>query len=151
MQLGFKKHVLVATDNAPAIVTSKNRFVFFFEKYAKKIIDNKHDTIKFHCIIHQEALYAKSPGFADVMKVVVKAVNFLLSCALNRQEFQDPLAEVNTQYNGLLYFCEVHFLRRGEERNSKEFLTSEKRVCNLSGTSEVQITEWIGKLAFLTE
>ena len=94
MQHDFKKYVFVATDNAPAIVTSKDRFVFFFEKYAKKIIDNKHDTIKFHCIIHQEALCTKSPGFADIMKVVVKAVNFLLSCAFNHQDFQN-LLEVN--------------------------------------------------------
>ena len=48
------------------------------------------------------------------MKVFVKAVNFILSRALNNRQFQDLLTEINAQYNELLHFCEVRWLSRGK-------------------------------------
>ena len=49
-------------------------------------------------VIHEEALCAKSGGFAEVMKV-----KFILS-----------LAEINSEYNSLPYFCKVCWLSRGK-------------------------------------
>ena len=54
------------------------------EKHVKEI-GNKHDILKCHCIIYQEALCSKSAGFADVMKVVVKVVNFILFRVINHR------------------------------------------------------------------
>ena len=103
--------VSVTTYGAPAIVGSENGFVFLLEKHVKKT-GNKHDILKFVCIIHQEALCVKSAGFSDVMNVVVKAVNFILSRALNHWQFQELLAEINSQYSDLLYFCEIRWMSR---------------------------------------
>ena len=96
IQFDFKKLVSVTGDSAPAMVASKNAFAFLLEQYAKKI-GNKVDIIKFHCIIHKKTLFANQAGFADVMKVIVKAVNLILFHALNKRQFQDLLTEINSQ------------------------------------------------------
>ena len=46
------------------------------EKHIKKS-GNKNEILRFHFKIHQKALWGNLAGFADVMKVVVKAVNFI--------------------------------------------------------------------------
>ena len=74
MQLDLRKLVSVTIDIAPAVVGSKNAFVFVLEKYATET-GSKHSTLKFYCIIHQEILSPKSGGFADIMEVIKKAVN----------------------------------------------------------------------------
>ena len=78
MQLDLRKLVSVTIDIAPAVVGSKNAFVFVLEKHATEI-GSKHSTLKFCCIIHQEILCTKSGGFADVMKVIKKEVNLFYS------------------------------------------------------------------------
>ena len=78
------------------MVVSKNGFLSFLEKHVKEI-GNKRDILKFHCIILQKTLRAKSAGFADVKKVVGKAANLILFRALNYREFQDLLPETNSQ------------------------------------------------------
>lgn len=66
-----------------------------------------------HCIVHQGALCAKSATLTGVMTIVIKAVNLVLSRALNHQHFKSVLEEVDAQYGDLLYYCEVHWLSRG--------------------------------------
>ena len=70
-------------------------------------------TYKMHCIIHQEAPCAKPANLVDVMTVVVKVVNSILSCSLNHCQFQALVDEVGVQYGDLLYFCKVRWLSRG--------------------------------------
>ena len=86
------------TDGPPAMVSSINGFV--------SLKDNgiNNNLLKFHCIIHQEALSAKSTKLADVMKVVVKTVNFILLHGLNHRQFRNLLDEIESQYSDLLYF-----------------------------------------------
>ncbi len=113
-----------------------------------------HDLLKFHCIIHQEALCAKSAGLADVMKVVVKTINFILSRGLNYRQFRNLLDEIESQYSDLLYFCKVHWLSRGamlervfDLREEIALFLEEKNV----SAEEFRDEEWITKLAFLTD
>ena len=68
---------------------------------------------KMHCIIHQEALRSKSANLADVMTVVVKVVNSILSRSLNHRHFHTLVDEVDVQYGDLFYFCEVRWLSGG--------------------------------------
>ena len=84
----------VTTDSVPAIVNSKDGFVSLLKKHVKEI-GNKYDILEFHCIVHKEALCTKLTEFANVLKVVVKAVNFIVSHVLNHQQFQHLLAEIN--------------------------------------------------------
>ena len=78
IQLNLKNLVSVTTDGAPATFSSKNRFVSLSDKHANEI-RYKHGIFKFYCIIHEALMWksTKSAGFSDIMKVVVKAVNFI--------------------------------------------------------------------------
>ena len=67
---------------------------------------------KMHCIIHQEALCAKSANLVDGISVVVKVVNSILSRSLNHCQFQALVDDVDAQYGDLFYFCEVRWLSR---------------------------------------
>ena len=77
---------------------------------------------KMYCIIHQEALCAKSANLVNIVSVVVQIFNFILSPILNHRQFQAPVDAVGVQYDDLLYFCEVRWLRPG---------TKLARVCDL--------------------
>ena len=68
-----------------------------------------------HCIVHQEALCAKSGlrQLEDVMKVVTEIVNFIAARTLNKRQFKSLLNEVNSVYNGLLLYKSVRWPSRG--------------------------------------
>ena len=55
-----------------------------------------------HCIIHKEALCAKSANLVDVMYVVVKVVNSILSRSSNHRQFQTLVDEVDVRFALLL-------------------------------------------------
>ena len=55
---------------------------------------------------------AKSANLVDVMSVVVKAVNYILSRSLNHRQFQSLMDEVEN-YGDLLYFSEMRWPNRG--------------------------------------
>ena len=143
---------------------SQNGFVSLLEKHVKEI-GNKHDILKCYCIIHQEALCSKSAGFANVMKVVVKVVNFILFRVINHRQFQDLLAKINSQYTffislflfifcDLLYLCEVRWMSRGKMLE-RVFNLTEKIATFLEekklGDPKFRNAEWDSKLAFLTD
>ena len=69
----------------------------------------KAKLFKTHCIIHQEALCAKSLKMQTGMSVVVKTVNLVRKQDLNHRQFQHILLEMNAEYGDLLYYCIVHF------------------------------------------
>lgn len=54
-----------------------------------------------------------SANVVDVMSVVVKVVNSILSHGLNHRQFRLLLEEVNEHYIDLFFFCEVRWLSRG--------------------------------------
>ena len=53
------------------------------------------------------------PVVVDVVSVVVKVVNSILSRSLNHPQFQALVNEIEVQCGDLLYFCEVRWLSRG--------------------------------------
>ena len=112
-KLDLSKLVSITTDGAPSMVGVRKGFVSLLQQHITQA-GYQHQVIRIHCIIHQEALCAKSVAMQDVMKVVVKAVNLILSRGLNHRQFQQLLLEVESQYSDLLYFCEVRWLSRGK-------------------------------------
>ena len=112
-KLDLKKLVSVTKDGAPAMVGMRKGFVSLLEKHIKEA-GFQNQIIKIHCIIHQEALCAKYLEMKEVMNVVVKVVNLILSKGLKHRQFQQLLLEVDSQYSDLLYFCEVRWLSRGK-------------------------------------
>ena len=55
----------------------------------------------------------KNTQLTEVMSVVIKIVNKILSNSLNHRQFQQLLFEVNAQHTDLKYLCEVRWLSRG--------------------------------------
>lgn len=54
---------------------------------------------------------AKSLNFKEIMAVVVKTVNFILSRGLHHCQFQEFLKEIEAEYGKMLE--QVYTLRRG--------------------------------------
>ena len=63
----------ICTDSAPAMTGNQQGFVTRFSDYASNKYDNK-ELISLHCIIHQEALCAKSV----VLNTILKDVNCII-------------------------------------------------------------------------
>ena len=62
----------VATDGAPSMVGKKKGVVALIEKHMKES-GIQEELVKFHCIIHQQALCAKSASLKEV-KVQLKII-----------------------------------------------------------------------------
>ena len=108
MNLDLSKLSGVITDGAPAMVGEKKGFVALLQNH----IGIDKNITKLHCIIHQEALCAKSLNLKDIMAVVVKTVNFILSRGLNHRQFQEFLKQIEAEYGDLTYFSNVRWLTR---------------------------------------
>lgn len=112
------------------------------------------EVMQYHCILHQENLCAKSLGFADVMKDVVKTVNFIRSHGLTHREFQNFLKEVDAAYGDVPYFTEVRWLSRGKvlkrvfdlREEILDFTTQKGKPAKF-----FKDREWMAKFAFLVD
>lgn len=72
-----------------------------------KVRESGGEAVKMHCIIHQEALCAKTVQLGDVMNTVVKTVNIIRAQGLYHRQFQAFLSDVDAEYGDLLYHCTV--------------------------------------------
>jgi hypothetical protein len=153
MQLDLLKLVSVTTDGAPAMVGKNKGAVALLQKHLEGL-GIKHNVRKVHCIIHQEALCAKKSNLKDVMDVVVKAVNVILSRGLNHRQFRQLLSEAENQYGDLLYFCDVRWLSRGAMLERvyalREDIATFLESKNLNAT-EFRDLKWLSRLAFLVD
>ena len=93
MNLDLSKLVGVTTDEEPAMVGEKNGFVALLHNH----VGTERNLIKIHCILHQDALCAKSLPFKDVMSFVVKSVNFILSNGLKHRQFKELLDDLESE------------------------------------------------------
>ena len=102
-KIDLSKIVSIATDGARSMI-GKN-------KGATTILQSKinHEILTFRCIIHQEALYAQTfpAEIVEVMNLVIKIVNSILSKALYHRQFKEFLNEMETQYSNLLLHNKV--------------------------------------------
>jgi hypothetical protein len=69
-----------------------------------------------HCIIHKQVLASKdmSNDLNLVLDIVVKAVNFIKSSALNTRLFHVLCDEIGFEHKNLLLHTEVRWLSRGK-------------------------------------
>ncbi|KAG0727272.1 General transcription factor II-I repeat domain-containing protein 2 [Chionoecetes opilio] len=104
--LDLSRLVCVTTDGAPAMTGKKKGAASLLVRHCEAA-GHTQSIHKVHRIIHQESLCSKSANLTDVMSVVVKVVNSILSRSLNHRQFQALTDEVNAHYGDLLYFCEV--------------------------------------------
>ena len=109
----FSRLVSITTDGAPSMVGKNKGAVSLLQKHMENNEIN-NNIVKLQCLIHQEGgklkRCAKVASLQNIMDVVLKTVNFLLSRGLNHRQFQQLLLEAESQYNDLLYFCNVRWL-----------------------------------------
>ncbi|XP_076047236.1 general transcription factor II-I repeat domain-containing protein 2-like [Oratosquilla oratoria] len=146
--------VCVTTDSALAMVGEKKGAASLLVRHCEAAGYTQPINMM-HCIIHQESLCAKSANLVDVMSVVVKVVNSILSRSLNHRQFQVLMDEVNVHYNYLLYFCEVHWLSRGAMLSRlcdlQQEIATFLRQKNLPHADQFSDPRWLAHLALLTD
>lgn len=141
----------VCSDGAPALTGKQSGCLALLEKFLCRPI------LKYHCIIHQEALCGKTLNLKHVMDVVVKCVNKIRGRALNRREFRVFLNILQEEYGELLFHCDVRWLSRGkllsrfwELKESAYLFLSE--IDDLPTEREcIVCDDWLNDLAFLVD
>uniref|UniRef100_H3AYD9 Uncharacterized protein n=1 Tax=Latimeria chalumnae TaxID=7897 RepID=H3AYD9_LATCH len=96
--LEWKKLISVCTDGAPNMRGKEKGLLGLMRKQ-----EGIPKFIMFHCIIHQEALVSQ------IMQLVVKVVNFIVSRALNHRQFRVLVAEHHVHLRVYLFnneYCE---------------------------------------------
>ena len=79
----------------------------------KQDVIDKNTFIDYHCIIHQENLFAKTLRFDAVMKVVNIVVTFIREKALNHRQFQNFLtSKWEADHDDVIYYCDIRWLSR---------------------------------------
>lgn len=149
-EINISKIVSVTTDGAPSMTGKEVGFVRLFTE------EVGHPLLSFHCIIHQEALCAKTglKEIENVMAIVTRIVNFISARALNKRQFQLLLDEVESVYSGLLMYNSVRWLSRG--RVLERFVCCLEEIRLFLDSSEQQFAEltdidWLNKLMFFAD
>jgi hypothetical protein len=85
-ELPWEKMVGFVSDGAPAMIGTSNGVAAKLKKRMKEF-EGTTSFFSLHCILHQEALCAKSLKMTHVMDTVVKTVNFIRASALTHRKF----------------------------------------------------------------
>ncbi|XP_048852664.1 general transcription factor II-I repeat domain-containing protein 2-like [Brienomyrus brachyistius] len=149
--LSWEKLVGITTDGAPAMAGRKTGLATLI---SQKVSQCGGKVAKYHCILHQEQLCARSVGMGDVVRDVIKIINCIRSKALSHRQFRALLEEVDSQYKDVLYHQEVRWLSRGKVLKRffelrhviAEFLTSKN-----SDTQVPTDEKWFCDVAFMVD
>ncbi|GBM85080.1 Protein ZBED8, partial [Araneus ventricosus] len=92
--IDINKIVSIATDGDRSMTGIHRGVISILQR--KKI---NHEFLTFHCIIHQEALFAQTfpAEIVEVMNLAIKIINSILAKALYHRQFKDFLEEIDTQ------------------------------------------------------
>jgi hypothetical protein len=106
---GFEKLSSVVTDGAKSMTGTISGFVGFLRQ-------NQITVPTLHCIIHQEALCAKSIKLSTTMTTVTKITNLIRggNRSLTHRKFLTLLEEMDSAYGDLLLHTEIRWLSRGK-------------------------------------
>ncbi|XP_066963213.1 general transcription factor II-I repeat domain-containing protein 2A-like [Macrobrachium rosenbergii] len=152
--LDYTNLVSITTDGAPAMSGQRNGVVGLLKtRMGSQNIDSG-SLIVLHCIVHQEALCAKTINFEHVTNILVKAVNFIRSRGLNHHEFQQLMADIDAEYSDVKYFCEVRWLSKaGMLKRAYDLLEEIALFLDMKGNAipELRNKEWRCDLAFLVD
>ena len=106
-------------------------FVTRFSDYAANEYDNK-ELINLHCIIHQEALCAKSIALNTILKNVNCIILSIRANALHHRQFREILCSSETSAEDILYHSAVRWLSMGE--TSRRVLQLRKEIVEYYST-----------------
>ena len=102
----------ITTDGAPSMIGRRQGLGNLLQLEANKV--GNDSVMRFHCIIHQEKLCAKSLKMQNVMSIVIKTVNFICSKGLRYREFQELLHSIDADFQDISYYTEIRWLSRGK-------------------------------------
>ncbi|TWW54660.1 General transcription factor II-I repeat domain-containing protein 2B [Takifugu flavidus] len=124
----------------------------FFKENLKRTVCE--EAFALHCIIHQQALCSKCLNFDSVMSDVVKFINHIRSRGIKHRQFRSFLEEIESVYEDVLYFTEVHWLSRGKVL--KRFFESRAEVKAFMEKDGMTVPvlsdpKWLMDLAFLVD
>uniref|UniRef100_A0A3B1K1Z5 SPIN-DOC-like zinc-finger domain-containing protein n=1 Tax=Astyanax mexicanus TaxID=7994 RepID=A0A3B1K1Z5_ASTMX len=103
-----KKVISITTDGAPAMIGRGKGAV-------ARLKEDNADLISYHCIIHQAVLCsALSDEYAEVMKTMMKIINFLrASSSCQHRMLREFLKETDANSDDLLLHNNVRWLSKG--------------------------------------
>ena len=148
--LPMDKLISVCTDGAPCMVGKNKGFVALLSEHENRPI------LRFHCILHQEALCARMcDGKLDkVMSLVIRVINFIVARALNDHQFKTLLDEVGNNYHDLLLHSNVRWLSRGKVLSRFAACLNEIRTfLEMKGIEHPELaeTEWLLMFYYLVD
>jgi hypothetical protein len=88
------------TDEVPRMSGRNSGMSSLITNDVKNITD--HDLIICHCLIHHENMCAKSLKMTNVVTVVSKFVNFIMSKGINHHQFKDFWSDMESEYRDVL-------------------------------------------------
>ena len=151
---GFEKSECVVTDGAGAMTGQGIGLAGILKNHGV-------NCQMFHCIIHQEALCAKSLQMSDVMITMTNIVNIIRggNKAQKHRKFIQLLKDLEADYEDVPLFSKIRWLSAG--KTLKHFFALRKEILYFlqseteATTKEYQIQlsddKFIGSLAFLTD
>ncbi|PNF30217.1 hypothetical protein B7P43_G02592 [Cryptotermes secundus] len=150
---GSEKLSSIVTDGAKLMTGTISCFVGFLRQ-------NKIIVPTLHCIIHQEALCAKSIKLSTTMATVTKITNLIRggNRSLTHRKFLTLLEEMDSAYGDLLLHTEVRWLSRGkclvrffELRHEIATFLREEVTNSAELQNDLEDVEFLRNLAFLTD
>uniref|UniRef100_A0A3P9NQ89 DUF4371 domain-containing protein n=1 Tax=Poecilia reticulata TaxID=8081 RepID=A0A3P9NQ89_POERE len=143
MGLKWDKLCGVTTDGAPAMTGKRKGMASLV--CAK---ESGGEAVRMHCIIHQEALCAKTVQLGDVMNTVIKTVNIIRAKGLYHREFQAFLSDVDPAHSDVRWLSRGSVLQRFYLLRSEidRFLKEKDRPLH-----ELSDPLWLADLAFLVD
>lgn len=150
---GFEKLSSIVTDGAKSMTGTISGFVGFLRQ-------NQITVPTLHCIIHQEALCAKSIKLSTTMATVTKITNLIRggNRSLTHRKFLTLLEEMDSPYGDLLLHTEVRWLSRGkclvrffELRHEIATFLREEVTNSAELQNDLEDVEFLRNLAFLTD
>ncbi|KAF7643567.1 hypothetical protein LDENG_00237210, partial [Lucifuga dentata] len=104
MKLPWSKVSGIITDGTPAMAGEQSGLSTLI---CDKVSEEGGNAIKLHCRIHQQVLCAKHLKFDQVLKPVVKTINFIRSKALYHRQFQQFLLDIQAEYRDVVHHNNV--------------------------------------------
>ena len=113
-----------------------------------------------HCLIQREALASQqfSGDLNEVLKAVVKTVNFIKARPLKARVFQRLYDEFGAEHNNLLFYCNAKWLSKGKvllhvyelKNEISIFLEKESHALATTFEDEIFLIQWrISAIFFL--
>lgn len=111
------------TDGAPAMLGSRSGL-------AALVKEKNSSTITMHCVIHRQALAAKTlpEDLSETLNLAIVMVNSVKRSALNTRVFKHLCAELDSDHKALLFHTEVRWLSKGNMLARLYELLEELRV-----------------------